>query len=673
MSELRFEPFPIPAATLGRENPLPHLASQRDIHADVAADASVPEEIRRQIGYGKVNGCLPYGMQDSYNRIRKPRAFRAAVLENETLRATFLPELGGRLWSLIHKPTGRELLFANPVFQPANLAIRNAWFSGGVEWNIGMIGHTPLTCSPLFAARVRTDDGTPVLRLYEWERIRQVPYQIDAWLPDGSAFLFVRVRILNPHDTDCPMYWWSNMAVPEAPGTRILVPASSAYRLDYKNGMTDIPIPHQLGTDISYPTRIDRSVDYFFNIPKGNRPWVASLDRAGAGLIQTSTPRLRGRKLFVWGTCPGGRRWQEFLSVPGQAYVEIQAGLARTQAECLPMPAGAEWAWLEAYGLMQADPAAVHDEAWEPAWRSVQDRLDRALRPGFLEQELDRTAAMADRPPEAIAQRGSGWGALERRRREKAGIRPFCGAAMPFDNPSLGNAQKPWLQLLDTGNLPAAAPDDGPGAWLTQPEWRSLLEASVRNDAGDHALAWLHLGAMRHQANDLAGARAAWERSLTLGRTPWALRNLAILARNEKRLPEAAALIAEAQRLAPANLPLAIECGDLLLKAGRPEAWLDRLGAMPSPIRHAGRIQVLEIKALVELGRYDEAERMLLGDLVVEDLREGENALTEIWFDLQARRLAAGEQSPVTDTHRARARKEHPLPRHLDFRGQSST
>ena len=37
-----------------------------------------------------------------------------------------MPELGGRLYSLVHKPLGRELLARNPVFQPANLALRNA-------------------------------------------------------------------------------------------------------------------------------------------------------------------------------------------------------------------------------------------------------------------------------------------------------------------------------------------------------------------------------------------------------------------------------------------------------------------------------------------------------------------------------------------------------------------
>ena len=57
---------------------------------------------------------------------------------------------------------------------------------------------------------------------------------------------------------------------------------------------------------------------------------TASLDADGAGLAQTSTARLRGRKLFVWGAGEGGRRWQEWLTEPGSGgYAEIQAGLAK--------------------------------------------------------------------------------------------------------------------------------------------------------------------------------------------------------------------------------------------------------------------------------------------------------------------------------------------------------
>jgi hypothetical protein len=58
--------------------------------------------------------------------------------------------LGGKLASIYDKQEQRELLFDNPVFQPANLAVLNAWFSGGIEWNGLIPGHTPFTCSSVF-------------------------------------------------------------------------------------------------------------------------------------------------------------------------------------------------------------------------------------------------------------------------------------------------------------------------------------------------------------------------------------------------------------------------------------------------------------------------------------------------------------------------------------------
>ena len=114
------------------------------------------------------------------------------------LTATFLPGYGGRLWSLVHRPTGRELLHRNPILQPANLALRDAWLAGGVEWNIGATGHWPLTCSPLHAVRLSAPDGTPVLRMYEFERLRRVVMTVDAWLPAGSPTLMVHVALHNP-------------------------------------------------------------------------------------------------------------------------------------------------------------------------------------------------------------------------------------------------------------------------------------------------------------------------------------------------------------------------------------------------------------------------------------------------------------------------------------------
>lgn len=105
-----------------------------------------------------ISTMLPYCQQDGYNRDREEKVFKSVVIENEYLKAVFLPELGGRLWSLVDKTRDRELLYCNPVFQPGNLALRNAWFSGGVEFNVSIKGHNPLTCDPLFAQKITMPD-----------------------------------------------------------------------------------------------------------------------------------------------------------------------------------------------------------------------------------------------------------------------------------------------------------------------------------------------------------------------------------------------------------------------------------------------------------------------------------------------------------------------------------
>src|SRR5438874_1293607 len=271
MSELTIRSHVMPAADFGAENPLTPLRAYETASAAGASSGAADYPDREW-----EESILPYRVQDGYSRHRSPRAFKTAVLENRHLRATFLLELGGRLWSLIDKRSGRELLYVNPVFQPANLAVRDAWFAGGVEWNVSIIGHSPFTCSPLFAARVIDEDGTQVLRLYEWDRIRRVPFQIDCWLRDDLPFLMVRVRITNPNNHAVPMYWWSNIAVCEREDVRVLAPAEDAYRHDYDGKLVEHRIPMYGGVDVTYTTNRRYAADLYFRIPHGHRPWIAA-------------------------------------------------------------------------------------------------------------------------------------------------------------------------------------------------------------------------------------------------------------------------------------------------------------------------------------------------------------------------------------------------------------
>jgi hypothetical protein len=666
MSRLTVETWTMPAAELDGENPLAPLRAY--LTASLAAATAVAAGDQDYADKGQESAILPYRLQDRYSRNLSPRRFKTAVLENDLLRATFLLELGGRLWSLYHKPTERELLFVSPAFQPANLAVRDAWFCGGVEWNISIIGHSPFTCSPLFAARVEGEDGAPVLRLYEWDRIRRVPFQLDCWLPEGSPFLFVRARITNPHDQAIPMYWWSNIAVHERPDVRVLGPAGNALRHDYDGQLVAHDIPIYNGVDVTYPSNRPWAADMYFRIPPGQRPWIAALDADGRGLVHASTRRLIGRKVFNWGTSTGGRRWQEFLSRPGHAYIEIQGGLTQTQSEYVAMPAGAEWSWLEAYGPLEANPGPVHGTDWRAAWQEVQRNLDRVLPQQWLESELEWTIPVADRAPEELLHHGSGWGALERRRRAAAGQSPFATAALAFPDESLTDEQAPWLDLIETGHLPSQPAAQPPVSLMVQPEWRDLLEKAVRDKPSQHWLAWYHLGVMRFRAGDHSGARAAWGKSLEQERSAWAMRDLAVLTAEEGDDATAADLWLAAARLAPEVAPLAVECAQALSRAGRWRDQVQFISALPEPVQSHGRLRLLRAQAALELGDLATVRQFFEGDLAIANIREKETVLSDVWFGWQEKRLAKELGAPIDDALRRRVREEFPPPMRFDFR-----
>lgn len=487
MTTVRRAVLTLPAAPLGPDNPLPALRAPAGpgAHAvDTRTLAELPRDMARGIGRAPLRSLLPAPVRDGYGRARTPAGLDTIVIENERLRVAVLPGLGGRIHSLHHKPTGRELLYRNPVFQPAAFALNGAWFSGGVEWNIGATGHTTLSCSPLHAATVRAPDGGPMLRLWEWERLRDLPFQVDLWLPEGSDFLYVGVRIRNPHEHPAPVYWWSNIAVPE--DRRILAPADAAWHHGYERGLRRVPVPvTEDGTDRTYPLNSTHAADWFYDLPEEQRRWIAALDADGTGLVQTSTDPLRGRKLFVWGTGRGGRRWQEWLTEPGTpGYAEIQAGLARTQLEHLELAGGEEFSWLEAYGPLAVDPAAALGDDWPSARADVERSLAGALPRTAVDTAYTAwRESAADAEPDEVLAAGSGWGALEVLR----GGRTLPGT--PFPEATLGPDQYPWRELLRTGVLPPPAkgrapvrrwsPDPGGTCWRPPPPTRPPSTTSV--------------------------------------------------------------------------------------------------------------------------------------------------------------------------------------------------
>ena len=135
----------------------------------------------------------------------------------------------------------------------------------------------------------------------------------------------------------------------EREDVRVLVPSDKSYRWGYGGKLSKVSIPYmkvrnpkshhndeQAGEeywDISRTTQLPQAMDFFFDIPAGQRPWISAVGGDGYGFIQTSTDELKGRKLFVWGREPR----QELADLPVPTGQCIPRDLGRSG----PHPAGA--------------------------------------------------------------------------------------------------------------------------------------------------------------------------------------------------------------------------------------------------------------------------------------------------------------------------------------------
>jgi Domain of unknown function (DUF5107) len=624
------------AAEVGPESPLPPFAGLQRL-PDASSSHALPPDMRERIGYGQLANPLPYALQNTYGRDLQPREIGAIQMTNGRLEALMLPSLGGRLWSLRDLVAGRDLVFSNRRLQFANFALTDAWFAGGIEWNLGSTGHAATTCRPIFAGSVSSSRGA-ALRIWEWERTRDLVFSVDLLMPADRSLLLAFVRVRNPDPEPKPLYWWTNIAAAEVPGVRVLAPAAEAWRSEYDGSITrvEVPFADDPAIDVSYPLSARRAAEYFFQVPSERRRWIAAVRADGSGLMQTSTAAMGGRKLFCWGTAAGGRHWQEWLCGTGIRYLEIQAGLATTQLEHLQLEGRTEISWAEVYAPIEALPRAVNG-FWPDALAEVADLVTRAV----AEEELEEwhrwwRAELADAAPQQLAA-GSGVGEAELVLR---GEDPDCLPGTPFGQP-MSDGFRHLVVLARTGEVD----QDAAGAELLVPpitdRWGAVLARAAGGWWGQ-----LMTAIRSHAHGDLEEARLGYLRSDQLRSTPWAGRGLALLAATRRDQVSAAELYARAVAQAPTCLPLLVEATDQLLAAGRPAACLAMIDAAPEQIAGHGRVILQWVRALLANGQADAARTILETGIEVPDLREGET-LGELW------RAAFGDR---------------PLPYHYDFR-----
>lgn len=639
---LKLEKLNILSANMGKESSLPPIAVKLSL-GDISNDCILDEREGLFVNYGGVESAYPYRYQDLYDRNLLPMEYDSVVLENKYLKATFIPEFGGKLWSLVDKTTGKELLFKNSVVRPCNLGVRNAWLSGGIEWNACFKGHNPFTCSLINTAKTTLKDGTPVLRFYYFERIRVAVVQIDFFLPKNAKMLYVRTRITNPNDEVIPMYWWSNVGVEQKTGDRVVVPVQKSYTVNLDNQPIKINVPVYNGVDVTYPASNLTSNDFFWAIDENKRRYIAQLDTDGYGLFQTSTSKLQGRKTFVWGNSQGGAKWMNFLTADDEsgAYDEIQCGLARTQYECIPMPPKTVWEWIEVYGAMQADKKRVHG-TWKDAQSEVECVLNSLITEKELNGVLEDTREMAKSPAkELLFSMNDGWGSLELLRRKNLGGGSLMNDHLDFGK--LQSSQDTWLCLLKEGTVGQHAQDEVPASYIRQKEWLEMLECAINNKDKKNWYAYYLLGTALIANEEYARAEKLIKKSILLCNCAWNNYALAIIYRKTQRRKLETKRMLIAYQMRNRDLSLAKEVLRTTYENEESEKAVDIYENACKEVKDNKRCLLYYAYALARLGRVKEAEEILCGKdgktyLVVPDIRECELTETQLWFYIRERK-----------------------------------
>jgi tetratricopeptide (TPR) repeat protein len=313
-------------------------------YEEAAPDPNPPFD---QYANGKFN--YPYTLRDNLTNKRVDHAWRALFLENEYLKCSVLPDLGGHLYTCTDKISGQPMFYANPSIKKAAISYRGAWAAFGIEFNFP-VSHNWVSLSPVDFAFGQKDDGSGFVQVGNVDRVYGMQWSVELVLKPHSTVLEERVTLNNRSDVRHRFYWWNNAGVQVWDDSHIQYPM----RFTASHGFKDVePWPiEQDGNDLSIvKNQTGGPVSLFVH---GSRePFMGVWNpHTSTGIVHYADyAQLPAKKIWSWGTDPDGLDWRKALSDNNSAYVEVQAGLFRNQ---------------ETYAFLEPRQSISFSEYWMP-------------------------------------------------------------------------------------------------------------------------------------------------------------------------------------------------------------------------------------------------------------------------------------------------------------------
>lgn len=306
------------------------------------------------------NPVYPYTMLDDLSDHRVPVRYRAIYLENQYLKITILPQLGGHTY-IYDKIDHREVLYRPRVIKYGLVGPRGAWIAGGTEFNFPS-DHTTATVSPVESKLVHNPDGSATADVGLLDRVSHMYWQVAITLRPETARVQEDITLFNPTVSSRLYKYYTNSAVP----------ATAAMQWIYPMRETIFDDPFAVVQSWPVWKGVDRS--WYKNVPGAMAIFGRNVHRnyfgvyyhkANYGVVHVANYRQDpGKKVWTWGTAQSGTIWEKLLSDRNIPYSEIQSGRFQTQGASQFLNPGRVEQWTEYWypvrgldgGFVQATP-----------------------------------------------------------------------------------------------------------------------------------------------------------------------------------------------------------------------------------------------------------------------------------------------------------------------------
>jgi tetratricopeptide (TPR) repeat protein len=271
---------------------------------------------------GAEGRIYPYPLYDNLTNVKSNKKYHIVYLENEYVKISILPEIGGRLFSAVDKTNNYDFIYKHSVIKPALIGLIGAWISGGIEWNIPH-HHRASTFIPVQWSREDNPDGSKTIWVGELEVRQRMRWAVGYTLYPGSSVLECKLRIINRTPLEHTMLCFANVAVGPNDNYQVIFPPSTQYSTGHsKRSFQPWPVTDN-GIDVSWYKNNKNSASWF--AVNYQDDFIAGFDHGlNAGVMSVTDHNIiPGKKFFTWGV---GSMWDKILSDDGRPYLEIMVG-----------------------------------------------------------------------------------------------------------------------------------------------------------------------------------------------------------------------------------------------------------------------------------------------------------------------------------------------------------